>query len=144
MYADFVKKMLLIAAVLVTGCTGQAPVGNSQADSLQVIFEAGEVPWETLDNGWRRKVLFSGELTFVLLEAKGPTSGPIELHSHVHDQISYVMEGELEVQIGDETRNISTGGFYRVPVNVPHGVQVLSGKLTLVDAFTPPREDFRK
>jgi len=144
MYADFVKKMLPIAAVLVTGCAGQAPVDNSQSDSLQVIFEADEVSWESLDNGWRRKVLFSGELTFVLLEAKGPTSGPIELHSHVHDQISYVMEGELEVQIGDKTRNISTGGFYRVPTNVPHGVQVLSEKLTLVDAFTPPREDFRK
>jgi quercetin dioxygenase-like cupin family protein len=108
-----------------------------------VIFAAEEIPWEEMENGWKRKVLFSGQLTFVVLEAKGPTSGTVELHSHVHDQVSYIMEGDVEVHIGDETKQISTGGFFRVPSNAPHGVQVLSPKLIVIDAFTPPREDFR-
>jgi quercetin dioxygenase-like cupin family protein len=97
-----------------------------------------------MENGWRRKVLFSGELTFVLLEAKGPTSGPIELHRHVNDQISYVVEGEIIAQVGKESRRIGKGGFFRVPSNAPHGIQILSSSVQLIDAFTPPREDFRR
>lgn len=137
----FLLGILLLFSI---GSCSQTPVVANQSELQSVIFTAEEVPWETMENGWRRKVLFSGQLTFVVLEAKGPTTGSVELHSHVHDQISYVMEGQIEAHIGDEIKQISTGGFYRVPSNAPHGVQVLSEKLLLIDAFTPPREDFRK
>jgi len=125
------------------GCSSQAPASATPSDLPALFFAADEVPWVELENGWRRKALFSGELTLVVFEAKGPTTGPIELHSHVHDQISYVAEGEIEAQVGNETRLVSTGGFFRVPANSPHGVRVLSPKLVAIDAFTPPREDFR-
>jgi len=108
------------------------------------IFQPPEVPWEELDGGWRRQVLFSGQLTLVILEAPGPEEGPIPLHHHVQDQISCVLEGEIEVQIGEETRRVGAGSFYRAPPNVPHGIRVLSRKARLADAFTPPREDFRQ
>jgi len=147
MLARMITTLSLLAilfAIVSAGCSSQVPAATSQPDLTPIIFGAKDVPWQEMENGWRRKVLFSGELTLVLLDAKGPTSGPIELHSHANDQISYVIEGDLEVQIGDETKQISTGGFFRVPSNAAHGVQVLSPKLLLVDAFTPPREDFRK
>ncbi|MBI4871719.1 MAG: hypothetical protein HY814_09130 [Candidatus Riflebacteria bacterium] len=35
------------------------------------------------------------------------------------------------------------GGAYVVPGNVPHGLQVLSTHLVLLDVFTPVRGDFR-
>ena len=143
MLARVVATLSLFFAFVIAGCSSQPPVSASQSDLSPIIFGAEEVPWEEMENGWRRQVLFSGQLTFVVLDAKGPTSGPVELHNHVHDQISYVMEGDIEAHIGDETKRISTGGFYRVPSNAPHGVQVLSERLLLIDAFTPPREDFR-
>lgn len=120
-----------------SGCTSQAPASPS------LFFAAEEIPWVELENGWKRKALFSGELTLVVFEATGPTLGPIELHSHVHDQISYIAEGEIEAQVGEKTRKISSGAFFRVPANAPHGVRVLSDKLVAIDAFSPPREDFR-
>ena len=108
-----VRKLMLLSltvtlpVILSAGCSGQFSTSANQPELASVIFEAEQIPWEEMENGWRRKVLFSGQLTFVVLEAKGPTSGPIELHSHVHDQISYVMEGDVEVHIGDETKRIS-------------------------------------
>jgi quercetin dioxygenase-like cupin family protein len=109
----------------------------------KTILDHSDVPWEELENGWRRQVLFSGELTLVVLEAQGPSDGPIPLHHHVHDQISYLVEGKIEVKIGDEQRQIGEGGFYRVPSGVAHGIRILSKSLKLIDVFSPPREDFR-
>jgi quercetin dioxygenase-like cupin family protein len=110
------------------------------------ILSASDIPWEDLGNGARRKVVFNDRLTFVILEINRPAEkdGEIALHSHPHDQISYVLEGKVRVKIGTEEKVIETGGMYIVPSNVPHGIQVLSDKLILLDMFTPVREDFRK
>ena len=110
----------------------------------QCILLAADVPWQALDNGMRRKVVFSGQLTFVLLEAKGPTALPIALHQHPNDQISYVLDGRIIAKVGKEERQIKKGDFFRVPANVPHGAQILSSSVRLIDVFTPPREDFRQ
>jgi quercetin dioxygenase-like cupin family protein len=110
----------------------------------QLILDASEVLWEELENGWRRQVLFSGQLTLVVLEARGPTSRPSPLHRHINDQITYVLDGEIDVQVAEETRRIGKGGFFRVPANAPHGIRILTSSARLVDVFTPPREDFRQ
>lgn len=123
---------------------GAEASGTTQTSVKGNIFAEPTIPWEKLENGWRRKVLFSGQLTFVTLQATGPSGAGIELHSHVNDQISYVIQGDIEVQVGEEVRKIGPGGFFRVPPDIPHGIRVLSEEAILVDAFTPPREDFRK
>ena len=127
------------------GCSGPDHRGAS-GDPLAGfnVLAASEIPWESLDTGWRRKVLFSGELTFVVIDVPAPSDGPITLHRHVNDQISYVVDGEIEVRVGDEVKKIGSGGFYRIPCDELHGIRVLSPTARLVDAFTPPREDFRK
>jgi quercetin dioxygenase-like cupin family protein len=137
--------MLAACSGFILNPTGAEPSSEPAKPPVEelTILTHEQVPWETMDNGWRRQVLFSGQLTLVILEATGPTSGPIETHSHPHDQISYLIEGDIEVQIGKEIRKISKGGFFRVPSNAPHGIQVLSKTATLMDTFTPPREDFR-
>ena len=111
--------------------------------SDETILPASEADWTVLPNGWRRQSIFSGKLTMAVIEAKGPEQGPILLHHHEHDQVTYLIDGEIEVQIGEEVRKIGPGGAYRVPSNVPHGIRVLTPTARLIDAFTPPREDFR-
>ena len=60
------------------------------------ILSASDIPWEDLGNGMKRKVFFNDRLTFVILEINRPAEkdGEIVLHSHPHDQISYVLEGK--------------------------------------------------
>lgn len=137
--------LLSLFVVVVSGCglVDERATHDDPFDGRNIL-PASDVPWEKLDGGWRRQVVFSGELTLVVLEAPGPTAGPIPLHSHENDQISHVIDGEIEVQVATETRQIGKGGVFRVPANAPHGIRILSSSVRLVDVFTPPREDFRR
>ena len=65
------------------------------------------------------------------------------MHSHPHVQISYVLEGAFEAEIGSEKRTISVGDTYYTLPNVPHGVKCIK-KGRLLDVFTPERKDFLK
>jgi len=131
---------LAALASIAAGCaTADRPAGEGR-----YVFDAGDVLWEDLAGGMRRRVFFSEKMTLAAIEAAGPTSGPIRLHSHPNEQIAYVIDGDIEVQVGEETRRIAAGGFYRVPPDVPHGVIIHSSSARIIDAFTPPREDFRK
>lgn len=133
--------VVLVIAVMTTLLGVQLWGNVMQSD--ETILPAADADWTVLPNGWRRQAIFSGALTMAVIEAKGPEQGPILLHHHEHDQVTYLIDGEIEVQIGDEVRKIGPGAAYRVPSDVPHGIRVLSPTARLIDAFTPPREDFR-
>jgi len=62
-------------------------------------------------------------------------------HAHPHEQVTYVLEGELELTIGEETVRLSPGDSVSVPSNVPHAASVKE-RTVVLDAFSPPREDF--
>lgn len=65
-------------------------------------------------------------------------------HAHPHEQLGLVLEGEIEMTIGDETRTVGSGSAYVVPGGVRHaGVGGPAGCLVL-DVFSPPREDYLK
>ena len=74
----------------------------------------------------------------------GPTAEPDPPHSHPHEQMSYVVAGELIAYIGDDKQQLGPGDMFTVPPDVMHSVQLLSGHVRLVDCFTPLREDFLK
>ena len=65
------------------------------------------------------------------------------MHTHPHVQISYVLEGEFEATLGDETKIIKNGDTYYTTPNLPHGV-VCKKAGKLLDIFTPERKDFLK
>ena len=63
-------------------------------------------------------------------------------HHHVHEQIIYVIEGELEMIIGGEKYLLTSGTVHVIPSNVPHsGIARMDSKVT--DTFSPARDDYR-
>jgi quercetin dioxygenase-like cupin family protein len=106
----------------------------------RLVASAGETPWTELGSGARRRVLVSRpELMQVEF---GFDEGAVgALHSHPHVQASYVVEGTMEVTIGDVTTVMGQGGSFIVPPNVAHGVKALT-PVRLVDCFTPRRDDY--
>jgi quercetin dioxygenase-like cupin family protein len=81
-------------------------------------------------------------MTAVIDFSDGPAGIPDPPHTHPHEQITYVAEGEIYLSIGDEQHHLRSGDLFTVPGNVPHSVQPLTDKVRLVDTFTPVREDF--
>ena len=64
-----------------------------------------------------------------------------EIHSHPHEQITYVLEGEFEFTIDGKKQIVKDGDSIFNESNVPHGTICLE-KGRLLDVFTPHREDF--
>ena len=65
------------------------------------------------------------------------TEAPV--HWHEEEQISFVLEGELEFEVAGETRLLTRGQAVVIPPNVPHGARTHDGPCFEVDVFHPPR-----
>jgi quercetin dioxygenase-like cupin family protein len=63
-------------------------------------------------------------------------------HSHMNDQIGYLVFGRLQVTIGGIVRILMPGDSYAVPGGVLHSTAALVDSL-LIDTFSPPRNDYR-
>ncbi len=67
----------------------------------------------------------------------------IPMHKHPHEQITYVVEGEMEFTVEGETRILKKGDGVVVLSNQEHGAKVLKAPARAVDAWYPIREDYR-
>jgi len=105
------------------------------------IFQIeGEIQWEDLGNGIQRQI-FGYDDRIMLVKAKFEKGAVGDLHEHPHTQVTFVASGSFEMTIGGEKRMITKGDGYYVPPHVLHGCVCLEPG-TLIDAFTPHREDF--
>ena len=99
-------------------------------------------PWVELGDGIRRKIVgHTPQLMSVLVQFdKGAVGTP---HAHdVHDQIAYVVSGSFEVEVDGQKRILKAGDAFIAPHNHTHGVVSLEDKSTLLDQFSPSRDDY--
>jgi quercetin dioxygenase-like cupin family protein len=66
----------------------------------------------------------------------------VPTHQHPHEQMGIVLEGELDLWIGDERRTLRRGDMYAIPPNVPHGAETKASTCLVLDVFHPLREDY--
>ena len=64
-----------------------------------------------------------------------------DLHSHPHVQSTYVESGRFRFTLGEEEREVGAGDSFVIPSGLTHGCVCLEPG-TLVDCFTPRRDDF--
>ena len=67
----------------------------------------------------------------------------VPLHSHPHEQVTYVLEGRFEFTVGTETRILEPGIAAIIPGGVMHGGKTLTA-VHMLDIFAPVREDYRQ
>ena len=100
---------------------------------------AGIEPVEMVP-GLSRRTLAWGERVMIA-EFRAGSGVEIPLHTHPHEQAGYVVFGEMEMTIGDNTALCTAGDSYAVPGGAPHGARFLS-VCVVIDCFSPPREDY--
>ena len=66
----------------------------------------------------------------------------IPMHDHPHEQGGMLLEGKLELTIGDETRIVEARSMFIIPPNVPHQAVAIDGPALVLDVFSPIREDY--
>lgn len=67
----------------------------------------------------------------------------VEEHSHPHEQVGMLLEGELEFFIGDQRRVLRPGAMWRIPGGVKHRAVAGDRPVRALDVFCPIREDYR-
>jgi quercetin dioxygenase-like cupin family protein len=92
---------------------------------------------------YKRRIANLSNLMVVVCEfTNGPAKYPDKLHSHPHEQITYVEEGDLYLFVGAEKHQLSKGDLFTIPSGTMHGIQTISSLVRLIDSFSPVREDF--
>lgn len=106
------------------------------------FFDHDATPWHELGDGIRRKIVgHTPQLMSVLVQFdKGAVGTP---HAHaVHDQIAYVVCGAFEAEVQGHKRILKPGDAFIAPHDHTHGVIALEANSTLLDQFSPRRDDY--
>jgi quercetin dioxygenase-like cupin family protein len=67
----------------------------------------------------------------------------VPTHSHVSEQITYILEGALKLWVGQPEQEVllTPGSFLVIPPDVPHRAEALEDTVD-VDVFSPIRQDW--
>ena len=62
-------------------------------------------------------------------------------HSHINEQVTYILEGALKFWIDGREIVVRAGEVLTIPPNMPHRAEALEETVDL-DVFNPPRADW--
>ena len=79
-------------------------------------------------------------MSFGLVELKAGAMVP--LHQHVHEQITYIIEGQLDMNIDGIDYSFTPGCHHVIPSNVWHSAAAITD-CKAIDVFGPVREEYK-
>jgi quercetin dioxygenase-like cupin family protein len=108
---------------------------------MTAIVHLHETPATITPEGGERRVLSHGG-GLMLVQFSFPAGVTSLAHSHPHEQIGYVVSGEIDLTMdGSGTTRLAAGDSYYVAPDVEHYI-VTHTPAVLIDCFSPQREDF--
>lgn len=99
-----------------------------------------QIPLKHLIQGIAGRYIHGDQCSMGVVEIEKGSILP--LHHHPHEQLTFILEGELEMTIGGETMTLKQGDYYVIRSNVPHSA-VAHVACKVVDVFAPVREDYK-
>lgn len=98
-----------------------------------------EMNLQILSDNLSRKYVDGDSLTLARINLKKGTVVPE--HRHPNEQISWVLQGELLIEIDGEEFDLKEGELLIIPPNAPHKSRALEETVD-IDIFTPTRSDW--
>lgn len=109
------------------------------------VYPENETLFEKISPVFKRRIINLENLMTVVCDfTNGPAQKPDPPHSHPHEQITFVAEGDLYFFLDNTKYTLQKGDVFSVPSGVPHCIQTISNHVRLIDSFSPIREDFLK
>jgi quercetin dioxygenase-like cupin family protein len=99
------------------------------------VFRVKELPAQEVLRGVKLRSVNMDNLTMTFVDY-APGSG-VPAHRHRHEQITYVLEGQLELTIDGERQIVNAGEGVRIGPNIEHSSRPVDGSASAVDAWTP-------
>ena len=88
----------------------------------------------------QKKTLVYGDRT-LMAEFRLEHGADLPRHSHPHEQTGYLVSGEIELSIGDETHQVKPGDSWCIAGGVEHKATALEDSVA-IEVFSPVREDY--
>jgi quercetin dioxygenase-like cupin family protein len=101
----------------------------------------GDLSAKMLAPGVTARIVSGEKLMFSLVTLE--PGAVVPAHSHPHEQLGMMVSGTMEFTIAGETRLLTGNEMYLVPGGVPHAAKAGPGGAVALDAFAPPREEYR-
>ena len=79
-------------------------------------------------------------ITFAVVDVEPDQDVPE--HHHVNAQLGLVLQGSITMVVDGESRRLVVGDTYVIPSDVPHSASTGPEGATVIDVFTPVREDW--
>ncbi len=106
-----------------------------------LVFEWKDIEPRTIIRGFHGRFLHSSAMSFALWRIEAGALLP--RHSHVHEQVVHVFEGELEVTVEGVTTVLKSGMVAVIPPHAVHSGRALTD-CRVMDVFHPLREDYMR
>jgi quercetin dioxygenase-like cupin family protein len=90
--------------------------------------------------GYRAVFVHTDHMTLAYWTIKAGAALPE--HSHLHEQVSNVLEGTFELTVEGETRRLEPGVVAVIPSNAVHAGTAIT-HCRILDAFHPVREEYK-
>ncbi len=110
--------------------------------SKKFVFHEDAIPEHIAEGTVRRVLAYSDQL--MTCELHIDKGAPTAIHAHPHDQITYVVKGTIEFNVGGEKAIVHAGDTMCIPGGVEHGPTEILEDSLIIDTFSPKREDFLK
>ncbi len=104
------------------------------------FIDINSIPSIEVAPGCRLRTPYGEHLMLSYLEMD--EGAVIPMHHHPHEQGGMLLEGRLELSIGDDVRIVEAGSMFLIPPNVPHKAVAIDGPALVLDVFSPVREDY--
>jgi quercetin dioxygenase-like cupin family protein len=104
------------------------------------FFSFDDIVVKEIAPGFFSKLIHTDDNTVNFIKVKAGCSVP--LHRHVHQQMSFVLEGIFELTVNGTPKKLDKGLFAIIPSNVEHGGIAITD-CKLIDIFSPVREDYK-
>ena len=99
-----------------------------------------QVEWKEPVKGFKGRFVHSANMTFGYWDVEAGASLPE--HSHPHEQVTNILEGEFELIVDGETKTLGPGSVLIIPSDAVHAGKAITNS-RIIDVFYPIREDYR-
>ena len=105
-----------------------------------MIQDISKIEEKEIIKGFKGKFFHTNSFTIAFWEIKEGAILPE--HSHIHEQSTQVIEGNLEMLVGGVSTVLKPGMIANIPSNVIHSGKALTN-CKVTDVFSPTREDYK-
>jgi quercetin dioxygenase-like cupin family protein len=111
----------------------------SVPDLARIVFDWSKIPAREVIPGFHGRFAHSQTMTFALWEID--QGAVLPEHSHPHEQVVHLIEGDFEVTIEGQKVTGKPGTVTAIPPHARHSGLALT-RCRILDVFHPVREDY--